>query len=129
FFMLLVNFSVDNYDQRVRLPVAGTARPVEEGAKAAEDRLVLNGDKQGHLLINGEVMPTHKAIAESKDQAGPVQPYLNAARQRPGAHGAVPTTIVWRADKDTPFSLLYSLISACQANGFFKFALKAMNAS
>jgi len=31
FFMLLINFSTENYDQRVRLPVAGTARPIEEG--------------------------------------------------------------------------------------------------
>src|SRR5947209_19481968 len=69
FFMLLINFSSDNYDQRVRLPVAGTARPVEDAEKAAEDRLVLNIDKDGHLLINGEVMPTHQAIAEIKHQA------------------------------------------------------------
>ena len=31
FFMLVINFSNDNYDQRVRLPVAGSARPVEDG--------------------------------------------------------------------------------------------------
>ena len=33
FFMLVINFSNDNYDQRVRLPVAGTARPVEHGSR------------------------------------------------------------------------------------------------
>ena len=27
FFMLVINFSNENYDQRVRLPVAGSARP------------------------------------------------------------------------------------------------------
>ena len=32
FFMLVINFSSENYDQRVRLPVAGSARPVEEDA-------------------------------------------------------------------------------------------------
>ena len=31
FFMLVINFSNDNYDQRVRLPVAGSARPIEDG--------------------------------------------------------------------------------------------------
>jgi len=31
FFMLVINFSNENYDARVRLPVAGSARPVEEG--------------------------------------------------------------------------------------------------
>jgi biopolymer transport protein ExbD len=129
FFMLVINFSNDNYDQRVKLPVAGTAQPVEEGEKVSEDRLVLNIDKQGHLLMNGEVMPTHKAIAEIKHQADLVKLNLKAAGQKPDASGGLPTTIVLRADRDTPFSLFFTLITACQANGFHKFALKAMNAS
>jgi biopolymer transport protein ExbD len=129
FFMLVINFSNENYDQRVKLPVAGTAQPVEEGEKVSEDRLVLNIDKQGHLLMNGEVMPTHKAIAEIKHQADLVKLNLKAAGQKPDASGGLPTTIVLRADRDTPFSLFFTLITACQANGFHKFALKAMNAS
>ena len=32
FFMLVINFSSENYDQRVRLPVAESARPVEDEA-------------------------------------------------------------------------------------------------
>ena len=32
FFMLVINFSSENYDQRVRLPVADSARPVEDDA-------------------------------------------------------------------------------------------------
>ena len=31
FFMLVINFSSENYDQRVRLPVAESARPIDEG--------------------------------------------------------------------------------------------------
>ena len=128
FFMLLINFSNDNYDQRVRLPVAGTARPVEDEAKVAEDRLVFNVDQEGHLLFNGQVLPTHKAIQEIKHQADLVKLNLKAAGQKIDAAG-LPTTIVLRADRDTLFSALYSLITACQANGFHKFALKAMNAA
>jgi biopolymer transport protein ExbD len=41
----------------------------------------------------------------------------------------LPTTIILRADRDTPFASLYDLITACQANGFHKFALKAMSGS
>src|SRR3954466_13739345 len=70
FFMLVINFSNENYDQRVRLPVAGSARPVEEGDKAAnEDRLVLNIDRQGHLLMNGQVLTQQKAMEEISHQA------------------------------------------------------------
>jgi len=126
FFMLVINFSNDNYDQRVRLPVAGTARPVEDRDKISEDRLVLNVDKTGHLLMNGQEMPMHKAIAEIKHQADLVKLNLSAAKQKVDSTG-LPTTIVLRADKDTPFSQLHQLIKACQTNGFHKFALKAMS--
>jgi biopolymer transport protein ExbD len=128
FFMLVINFSNDNYDARVRLPVAGSARPVEEGEKAAnEDRLVLNVDKQGHLLMSGQVLPATKARQEIKHQADLVKLNLRAAGLKTDESGGLPTTIILRADRDTPFSSLYSLIEACQANGFRKFALKAMS--
>jgi biopolymer transport protein ExbD len=52
---------------------------------------------------------------------------MRAAGQKVKEGEQLPTTIVLRADKDTPFSRFYSLITACQANGFYKFALKAMN--
>jgi biopolymer transport protein ExbD len=126
FFMLVINFSTENYDARVKLPVAGSARPVEEGEKAAtEDRLVLNVDKDGHLIFGGQVLPTHKAIQEIKHQADLVKLNLKAAGIKYDAT-ALPTTIILRADRDTQFSSLYQLITACQANGFRKFALKAM---
>jgi biopolymer transport protein ExbD len=127
FFMLVINFTNNNYDQRVKLPVAGTARPVEDADKIVEDRLVLNLDKEGHLLMSGEVMNTLKATQEIKHQADLVKLNLRAAGKKVDESG-LPTTVVLRADRDTPFSLLYGIITNCQANGFHKFALKAMNA-
>jgi biopolymer transport protein ExbD len=127
FFMLVINFSNENYDARVRLPVATSARPLEEGEKVSEDRLVLNVDKQGHLLMLGELMPQHRALREIKHQAALVKLNLKAAGVQPPADGSLPTTIVLRADRDTPFSMLFSLITACQTQGFRKFALKAMS--
>ncbi len=129
FFMLVINFSNENYDQRVRLPVAGTARPMDESDKASEDRLVLNVDREGHLIFNGKTMTTHDAIAEIKHQADLVKLNLKAAGHKVDAAKGLPTTIVLRSDKDTPFTNLYTLIEACQSHGFLKFALKAMNAA
>jgi biopolymer transport protein ExbD len=128
FFMLVINFSNENYDQRVRLPVAGSARPVEEGDKsAAEDRLVLNVDRQGHLLINGQVLTQQKAKEAIDHQAELVKLNIKSAGLKLNKTGDLPTTIVLRADRDTSFSSLFTLITACQAKGFRKFALKAMN--
>jgi biopolymer transport protein ExbD len=127
FFMLMVNFSSDNYDRRITLPVAGSARPVEDDRQVNEDRLVLNVDKDGHLLMGGDVQPLNKAIQSIKHQADLIKLNLKAAGKKLDATGSLPTTIVLRADRDTAFSSLIGLIKACQSNGFRKFALKAMN--
>jgi biopolymer transport protein ExbD len=127
FFMLVINFSTENYDKRVRLPIAETARPLETSQEVSEDKLVLNVDRDGHLLMGGEVQPLHKAIQTIKHQADLVKLNLRAAGGKPDAAGGLPTTIVFRADKDATFASLISLIKACQDNGFRKFALKAMS--
>jgi biopolymer transport protein ExbD len=127
FFMLMVNFSSDNYDRRITLPVAGSARPVEDDRQVAEDRLVLNVDKDGHLLMGGDAQPLHKAVQSIAHQAKLIKLNLEAAGKKLDASGSLPTTIVLRADRETSFSSLFGLIKACQSNGFRKFALKAMN--
>ncbi len=127
FFMLCINFSQDNYDQRIRLPVAGSARPVEP-TRADDDRLVLNVDKQGQLLFNGQVYDTEGAIRQIDIQAQLVRLNAKVAKLNLDAAEGLPTTIVIRADRDTPFSQLFRLITACQEKGFRKFSLKAMNA-
>ena len=129
FFMLVINFGNDNYDQRVRLPIAGSARPLDDSDKGVdEDRLVLNIDRQGHLIMSGVVLTKPKAIEEIKHQADLVKLNMKSAGIKLNATKDLPTTIILRADRDTDFSSLYRLITACQANGFRKFALKAMNA-
>ena len=126
FFMLVINFSQDNYDLRVRLPVAGNAKPIE-GSKAGEDRLTLNIDRDGKLLFNDQMLGTEQAIQEIAKQARLTRINLEFSGTKLKAGDPLPTTLVLRADRATPFAQIYRLISACQANGFQKFALKAMN--
>lgn len=125
FFMLVTKFSADNFDARVKLPVAGSARPVE-GKQAAEDRLVLNIDADGNLLWSGETMDTERAIQELSTQAQLVRLNLKVAGKEVKPGEPLPTIIVVRADRRTSFTHIYRLITACQANGFTKFNLKAM---
>jgi biopolymer transport protein ExbD len=127
FFMLVINFSTENYDQRVRLPVAESARPIEDEQRVSEDRLVLNVDTDGHLLIGGEVQLLHQAIQTIKHQADLVKLNLRASGKKLDATGSLPTTIILRADREATFSSVISLIKACQSNGFRKFNLKAMS--
>ncbi len=125
FFVMVMNFSQDDYDVRVRLPVAGSARPVE--FKEGEDRLVLNIDRDGNLLMAGQVYDTERAIKEIRTQAQLVRLNSKIAGKELKQGDSLPTTLVIRADKATPFGQLYRLISACQGFGFRTFALKAQS--
>jgi biopolymer transport protein ExbD len=128
FFVLLINFSNDNYDVRVKLPVAGSARPLDDGAKAAaEDRLILNVDSKGQLLFNGKTLSGGEAAQQIKFEADLAR--LNQrtlSGKKPDAAEGLPTRIVIRADRNAEFAPIYALITACQANGYRKFDLKAM---
>ncbi len=126
FFMLVINFSAENYDQRVHLPVAGSASPVDPG-DGSKDRLVLNIDKEGRLLINGQVLAGEAALQEIQLQAELIRANVRLNKGKTLARGEdLPTTLVVRSDRETPFTDVYSLITACQTNGFRKFSLKAM---
>ncbi|MFO0890197.1 MAG: biopolymer transporter ExbD [Isosphaeraceae bacterium] len=129
FFMLVINFTAENYDQRVRLPVAGSARPVEDSQRVSEDRFVLNVDRDGHLLVGGQSQPMSEAIRTIKHQADLVKLNLKASGLKYEQGKPLPTTIIFRADKDVTFDSVMQLITACQAQGFQKFALKAMTGS
>jgi biopolymer transport protein ExbD len=121
FFMLVTNFKAASLDLNLKLPVVGSARPLEtEG----EDLLILNIDSVGKLNVYGVTQNIERYIkAEAKASR------LTAKRLNPNfkADDDLPTTIVVRADKQTPFNLLNVVIKTCQDNGFRKFALKAMN--
>ena len=69
FFMLVINFSQDNFDSRIRLPVAGSARPQDDAARLNDERLVLNIDGKGNLIFNGEVLTADQATQKIKLEA------------------------------------------------------------
>src|SRR5512135_438911 len=78
FFMLVINFTAENYDQRIHLPVAGSARPVEDTQRASEDRIVLNVDRDGHLLKGRQAQSLNEAIVSIKHQADLIKLNLRA---------------------------------------------------
>ena len=122
FFMLVTNFKAASLDLNLKLPVLGSARPVD--TKGQEDLLVLNVNSEGKLNvynIQREVEPYIKAEAKAS--------FNSAKHENPkfDKKDDLPTTVVIRADKSTPFKLLNIVIKTCQDNGFRKFALKAMD--
>ncbi|MBI3836880.1 MAG: biopolymer transporter ExbD [Planctomycetia bacterium] len=122
FFMLVINFKAAQLDMNLKLPVVGSARPVD--TKGQQDLLVLNINAFGQLTVYNTPKDVESYIA------GEAQSSFLAARQKnpnlqPGDE--LPTTVVIRADRATPFHLLNRVIKACQEHGFRNFSLKAMN--
>lgn len=120
FFMLVTSFKAASLDLSLRLPVVGSARPVE--TEGEESLLILNVNKEGQLVVYSlpqDIGPYLKAEAKMARR--------EAKRKSSSFKDTddLPTTVVVRADKDTPFSLLNLVIKNCQDNGFRKFALKA----
>ncbi len=120
FFMLVTSFKAASLDLSLKLPVVGSARPVE--TQGEESLLILNVNKEGQLVVYSlpqDIVPYLKAEAKMAR--------LEAKRKSSNFKDTddLPSTVVVRADKDTPFGLLNLVIKTCQDNGFRKFALKA----
>ena len=126
FFMLVINFSQDNFDSRIKLPVAGSARPQDDATKVAEERLVLNVDNRGNLLFNGQTLSFEQAARKIKLEAQIARQNIKAVKGTLGPNQELPARVVIRADRDTSFTKLFGLIGTCQSNGYQKFDLKAM---
>ena len=123
FFMLVINFKSAAMDLSLHLPVVGSARPVDSGGEL--QLLILNVNKEGELRIYGHPVPDIEAYIAREAQAD----LLKAKQDHPKLQAGeeLPTTVVIRADRATPFAKLNRVISSCQKHGYHKFALKALN--
>lgn len=124
FFMLVINFKEAALDQSLRLPVLGSARPLD--TKGQEDLLVLNIDKEGRLRVYGATRDPRPYIAAEARLEETRQKAKNKSFK---PDDELPTTVVIRADRATPFNLLNDIIKVCQKHNYRKFALKAMTRS
>lgn len=123
FFMLVINFKAASMDLDLKLPVVGSARPVDTGG--AKDLLVLNINKKGELKIFGNV----KSDIENYIAGEAVASRLAAKKENRDFKDGddLPDKVVVRADRAATFKMLNRVIKACQDNGYRNFAMKAMN--
>jgi biopolymer transport protein ExbD len=124
FFMLVINFQAAAVDMSLKLPVVGSARPLDK--TTAEELLVLNVTTKGEVVVYGqprnpeEYLQREALLTVKKLQVGGKKAKLG---------DELPTMVVVRADQKTPFDLVNKVLTECQKNGFRKFALRAMNAA
>ena len=120
FFMLVINFKGAAMDLSLKLPVLGSARPLEYIGQ--HEPLTLNIDAQGQIRSQGQVVDAEKYIS---GEARLLKMLLDAHGTKLES-GEFPVPVVIRADKTVNFTTLLRIMRVCQAEGYCQIALSAM---
>jgi biopolymer transport protein ExbD len=114
FFMILINFSDAEQDQRVQLPSSVLAKPPQA---ALETPITIQMVKDGQLIMNAQLLPDASAL----------RPFLNVEKYtlENKKLSIKDATIIIRAHKDAKTGLVQQIIKVCQEAGFEKFTLRA----
>lgn len=120
FFMLVINFKAASLDMSVQLPVIGSALPTESGER---DVLILNVMPNGKLRMYGEERDVASCIAQ---EARSARQSAGGGSSKAGIGIELPTTVIIRADRTTPYHYIHQVIQTCQAHGFRNFQYRAL---
>jgi len=113
FFMVLINFTAAEQNERIKLPASLLAKPPDT---ALENALTLQLTKDGTVFFGGEQVPVDKLPKMLQREHN----YMQALDQDPRQ-----TTVIIRADGDAKSGVVQKLIKMCQEEEFEKFALRA----
>jgi biopolymer transport protein ExbD len=124
FFMLVINFKTNQIDVQMSLPVVGTARPVD--TKGQLLLLMININNKGEYTVFNK--PYTDAMMEKYIQVQAETDRLAARRENRNFSDEddLPTTVVIRADRNTPFEKLSRILKMCQENHYRNFAFRAL---
>ncbi|HUQ72910.1 MAG TPA: biopolymer transporter ExbD [Planctomycetaceae bacterium] len=120
FFMLVINFKGAAMDMSLKLPVLGSARPLEYVGR--NEPLMLNIDTAGKVQSLGQFVEVEPYVAR---EARILKLQLDASGTKL-ENDELPVPVIIRADKSVDFSTLNRIIRLCQAQGYRQFALSAM---
>jgi biopolymer transport protein ExbD len=113
FFMVLINFTQSEQNERIQLPDSELAKPPEA---PLDYPITLHLTKEGDVIIGGQDVSIEG-----------LSPFLSreadVLRIRGKSLGTA--TIIIRGHKDAETGRVQDLIRVCQNNGFEKFALRA----
>ena len=119
FFMLVINFKGASLDLSLKLPVLGSARPLEKVSKL--EPLLLNVDADGGVHCFGVLEEIEPFMAQ---QARLLKDQLRTMGTP--TETDFPVAIIIRADRAVPFHQLNHIIEVCQKHGYRQFSLSAM---
>jgi biopolymer transport protein ExbD len=114
FFMILINFTDTEQDERIQLPKSTLAKPPDA---PLETPITIQLTKSGQAIIGGQTYGEPERI----------KPVLNreAYVLRSQDRSEKDATIIIRAHRDAQTGLVQKIIKVCQEVGFEKFTLRA----
>lgn len=118
FFMVVVNFSEADQNERIKLPLSELAKPPEA---AVETPITLQLTDEGTVLFGANEVTIGQLPAELLRE----KQVLEAT----GTKTARQATIIIRADRGAMTGEVQEVIQICQKTGFEKFALRAKQES
>lgn len=118
FFMMVLNFTQSDVNERIKLPSSELAKP-PDAAILKPLTVQVTDDPRGTVIFGGEEMPIaalEQPLLREKQVMNMMQrgSYLDA-------------TVVIRADRDTKTGKVQEVIAVCQNQGFEKYVLRAKN--
>jgi len=114
FFMILINFSDGEQDERVQLPSSAIAIPPTTPLDAP---ITIQMADDGKIIMNGELLSDVHALRPFLKN----EQYVLQTREQ----SEKDATIVIRAHKDAKTGRVQEIIKLCQEIGFEKFTLRA----
>lgn len=120
FFMLVVNFSANEVDRELILPVIGTAAPVEEPSKS--ELLVLNIRSSGDVFVRGEKQINVDFFLNVEAQT--IARLHNVERGK-----GLPVRVVVRGDNSLKVERVLEVVDLCRSHGFDKFDFVVMRSA
>lgn len=113
FFMVLINFSQSEQDQRIVLPDSVLAKPPE---RTIQYPITIHLTKEGTVVYGGQELANMNRL----------RPYLiNERSVLEGRDMLSEATIIIRADRQAQAGVVQKLIQVCQEEQFEKFTLRA----
>ena len=114
FFMILINFSDADQDQRVQLPASTLAKPPQT---PLEVPITVQIVRDGGIIMGGTVYSTTEAIKPVLSN----EKYLLESQK----HSVGDATIIIRAHRAAKTGQVQKVIKVCQEMQFQKFSLRA----
>ena len=114
FFMILINFSDAEQDQRVQLPSSALAKPPQA---PLEVPITVQIVRSGDIIIGGETYGSPDAIKPALTN----EKYVLEL----GQHSVKDATIIIRAHRSVKTGQVQKVIKVCQEIGFERFSLRA----